>query len=129
MDCRVLTIAGSDQTLSFDRDLCLALRQDTLELLHHVTQRGACLLHRLPKGSLFLAGRDDGGDPLDHGLTVEQNESTARDQQENGKKTNSCNSHNSPSNVHVDDLANNQSTCDGHPRSGIQKLDANSASP
>src|SRR6266436_2087912 len=95
MDCRVLAIAGPDQTLSHHRDLCLALRQDTLELLHHNTECGASLLHRLPKISLFFTGRDYGGYPLDHGLPVEQNQSTARDQQEDSKKTNRCKSHNS----------------------------------
>src|SRR6266566_1642201 len=76
MDCGVATIAGSDQTLLHHRNLCLAFRHDALHLLHHDTQCGACLLHRLPKVSLLLARRDHGGDPLDHGLTVEQNQST-----------------------------------------------------
>src|SRR5258707_15148779 len=102
MDCRVLAIASSDQTLSHHRDLCLAFRQDTLELLHHNTQCGACLLHRLPKVSLFFAGRDHGGYPLDHGLTVEQNQTTAGAEQENDKKTNRCKSHNSPSKDQID---------------------------
>src|SRR5258708_17352900 len=110
MDCCVATIAGSDQALLHHGDLCLAFRYDTFELLHHNTERDACLLHRLPKSSLLLAGRDHGGYTLYHGLTIEQNQAPARDQQENVKKTNNCNSLNSPLNIQFYNLSDDQTT-------------------
>src|SRR5215469_13454077 len=87
MNCGVAAISSPHQTLLHHGDLCLAFRYNTLQLLHHNTQCGACLLHRLAQTSLFLPGGDHGGYPLDHGLTIEQNQSAARDQQENGNKT------------------------------------------
>src|SRR3954454_9574954 len=106
----VAAITGSDQTLLDHGDLCLGLWHDTLEVLHHNTERGGCLLHRLPEISLFLAGRDYSRYPLDHRFTVEQNQSAACDQQEHGNKANDCESHNSPLNIHIDDFPDNQST-------------------
>ncbi len=54
------------------------------------------------------------GDPLNHCLTVEQNQATARDQQENEDKRQGRKSHNSPLDIHIDDLVNNECAYDCH---------------
>jgi hypothetical protein len=79
----------------------------------------------LSQGFLFGlgVGIDRVGDPLKHFFAIEQEQSTAHDQQKNDTKCKNLNSHQSPSNVHVDDVANNQTANHDHATSRPEKLD------
>ena len=65
------------------------------------------------------------GYPLKHLVAIGQEQSTAHDQQKNDTKSKNRKSHRLPSNIHVDDVANNQSARYEHAGGRPKQLDSN----
>ncbi len=106
--------------------LGLTARHQPLQLSNHVlAQRCAGPLEYVEDAGLFLARREQTGQTLHHGFSIEQKQAGTADQHENHDECNSCDTHKA-SHFHVHDLAYDEGANDGHDRGRVEQLAPNS---